>query len=137
SDLNPPSHIRPVPTPLRRRTAIRRMASPRPISRNSGGSARSGVTPAAESKSCRMTVPDDRFPCRREGRRGQRPKIVAANRLTVYTTGPDVTDRAGRLDRILLGFPGIPARMTFFAWEPRRVALAMGIVSGVNLLPGT
>lgn len=47
---------------------------------------------------------------------------------------------AGRLDRILLSFPGIPARMTFFAWEPARVALAMGIVIAIGavagLLPG-
>jgi putative ABC transport system permease protein len=47
---------------------------------------------------------------------------------------------AGRLDRILLSFPGIPAKMTFFAWEPGRVALAMGIVIAVGavagLLPG-
>ncbi|HEX6746060.1 MAG TPA: FtsX-like permease family protein [Longimicrobium sp.] len=43
---------------------------------------------------------------------------------------------AGRLDRILLGFPGIPARMTFFAWEPRRVALAMGIVIAIGALAG-
>lgn len=47
---------------------------------------------------------------------------------------------AGRLDRILLGFPGIPAKMTFFAWDPARVLLAMGIVIAVGavagLLPG-
>lgn len=47
---------------------------------------------------------------------------------------------AGRLDRILLSFPGIPAKMTFFAWEAERVALAMGIVIAVGavagLLPG-
>jgi len=43
---------------------------------------------------------------------------------------------AGRLDRILLGFPGIPARMTFFAWEPRRVALAMGIVIAIGAIAG-
>ncbi len=47
---------------------------------------------------------------------------------------------AGRLDRILLGFPGIPAKMTFFAWDPARVLLAMGIVVAVGavagLLPG-
>ncbi|HET7463492.1 MAG TPA: ABC transporter permease [Longimicrobium sp.] len=43
---------------------------------------------------------------------------------------------AGRLDRILLGFPGIPARMTFFAWEPRRVALAMGIVIAIGAVAG-
>jgi putative ABC transport system permease protein len=43
---------------------------------------------------------------------------------------------AGRLDRILLSFPGIPARMTFFAWEPRRVALAMGIVVAIGAVAG-
>lgn len=47
---------------------------------------------------------------------------------------------AHRLDRILLSFPGIPAKMTFFAWEAERVALAMGIVIAVGaaagLLPG-
>lgn len=47
---------------------------------------------------------------------------------------------AGRLDRILLSFPGIPAKMTFFAWEPQRVLLAMAIVIAVGavagLLPG-
>jgi putative ABC transport system permease protein len=43
---------------------------------------------------------------------------------------------AGRLDRILLGFPGIPARATFFAWEPRRVALAMGIVIAIGAVAG-
>lgn len=43
---------------------------------------------------------------------------------------------AGRLDRILLAFPGIPARMTFFAWEPRRVALAMGIVIAIGAVAG-
>ncbi|HEU0013044.1 MAG TPA: FtsX-like permease family protein [Longimicrobium sp.] len=43
---------------------------------------------------------------------------------------------AGRLDRILLSFPGIPARMTFFAWEPGRVALAMGLVIAIGALAG-
>ncbi len=43
---------------------------------------------------------------------------------------------AGRLDRILLAFPGIPARMTFFAWEPRRVAMAMGIVVAIGAVAG-
>ena len=43
---------------------------------------------------------------------------------------------AGRLDRILLSFPGIPARMTFFAWEPRRVAFAMGVVIALGALAG-
>ena len=43
---------------------------------------------------------------------------------------------AGRLDRILLSFPGVPARATFFAWEPGRVALAMGIVIAIGALSG-
>lgn len=43
---------------------------------------------------------------------------------------------AGRLDRILLGFPGIPAKMTFFAWDPARVLLAMGIVIAVGAIAG-
>jgi ABC-type lipoprotein release transport system permease subunit len=43
---------------------------------------------------------------------------------------------ARRLDRILLGFPGIPARMTFFAWEPQRVALAMGTVIAIGAVAG-
>jgi putative ABC transport system permease protein len=43
---------------------------------------------------------------------------------------------AGRLDRILLSFPGIPARISFFAWEPQRVALAMGLVIAIGALAG-
>lgn len=43
---------------------------------------------------------------------------------------------AGRLDRILLAFPGLPARITFFAWEAGRVALAMGIVIAIGALAG-
>jgi putative ABC transport system permease protein len=43
---------------------------------------------------------------------------------------------AGRLDRILLSFPGIPARISFFAWEPRRVALAMGLVIAIGAVAG-
>jgi len=43
---------------------------------------------------------------------------------------------AGRLDRILLSFPGIPARISFFAWEPERVALAMGLVIATGALAG-
>lgn len=43
---------------------------------------------------------------------------------------------AGRLDRILLSFPGIPARISFFAWEPRRVALALGLVIAIGALAG-
>jgi putative ABC transport system permease protein len=43
---------------------------------------------------------------------------------------------AGRLDRILLAFPGLPARLTFFAWEPGRVAIAMGTVAAIGALAG-
>jgi putative ABC transport system permease protein len=43
---------------------------------------------------------------------------------------------AKRLDRILLGFPGIPARMTFFAWEGSRVLGALAVVVAVGALAG-
>jgi putative ABC transport system permease protein len=43
---------------------------------------------------------------------------------------------AGRLDRILLSFPGIPARMSFFAWEPARVAVALATVVAIGALAG-
>jgi putative ABC transport system permease protein len=43
---------------------------------------------------------------------------------------------ATRLDRILLAFPGIPARMTFFAWDPTRVGVAAGIVIMIGALAG-
>jgi putative ABC transport system permease protein len=43
---------------------------------------------------------------------------------------------AGRLDRILLSFPGIPARMTFFAWDAERVAFAIAVVVAVGALSG-
>ncbi len=43
---------------------------------------------------------------------------------------------AGRLDRILLAFPGIPAKMTFFAWEPSRVFFALGVVVAIGALAG-
>lgn len=47
---------------------------------------------------------------------------------------------AGRLDRILLAFPGLPADVTFFAWEPERIALALGAVvllgAAAGCLPG-
>lgn len=43
---------------------------------------------------------------------------------------------AGRLDRILLSFPGIPARMTFFAWNAGRVALATGLVVAIGAAAG-
>jgi putative ABC transport system permease protein len=43
---------------------------------------------------------------------------------------------AARLDRILLAFPGIPAKMTFFAWEPARVAFAFAVVVAIGALAG-
>jgi putative ABC transport system permease protein len=47
---------------------------------------------------------------------------------------------AGRLDGILLSFPGIPANLTFFALDVPRVALALGAVvltgAAAGLLPG-
>jgi putative ABC transport system permease protein len=47
---------------------------------------------------------------------------------------------AGRLDQILLAFPGIPANLSFFVLSPARVAFAFGIVvlvgAAAGLLPG-
>jgi putative ABC transport system permease protein len=47
---------------------------------------------------------------------------------------------AGRLDRILLGFPGIPARVSFFVFDPVPIALALGAVlavgAGAGVIPG-
>lgn len=47
---------------------------------------------------------------------------------------------AGRLDRILLAFPGIPARLSFFVLDAERVAIAFGAVlltgAMAGLLPG-
>ncbi|HEX7238731.1 MAG TPA: FtsX-like permease family protein [Longimicrobiaceae bacterium] len=43
---------------------------------------------------------------------------------------------AERLDRILLAFPGLPANLTFFTFEPVRVALALGTVIAVGALAG-
>ncbi|HYJ80909.1 MAG TPA: FtsX-like permease family protein, partial [Longimicrobiaceae bacterium] len=43
---------------------------------------------------------------------------------------------AGRLDRILLSFPGLPARITFFAWEAGRVGVAVALVIAVGALAG-
>jgi putative ABC transport system permease protein len=46
---------------------------------------------------------------------------------------------AGRLDRILLSFPGIPARMTFFSWDPGHalptLAVVVAIGGAAGLLP--
>ncbi|HET6764649.1 MAG TPA: FtsX-like permease family protein [Longimicrobiaceae bacterium] len=43
---------------------------------------------------------------------------------------------AGRLDTILLAFPGLPARLSFFAWDARRVAAAMLTVAAIGALAG-
>lgn len=43
---------------------------------------------------------------------------------------------AGQLDRILLGFPGIPANVTFFLWDAARVLTALGLVIVVGALAG-
>jgi putative ABC transport system permease protein len=43
---------------------------------------------------------------------------------------------AGRLDRILLAFPGLPAGLTFFAWNPTRVAAAMLTVAAIGAAAG-
>jgi putative ABC transport system permease protein len=43
---------------------------------------------------------------------------------------------AERLDRILLAFPGLPAGVTFFVFQPGRVALAMGTVIVVGAAAG-
>lgn len=43
---------------------------------------------------------------------------------------------AERLDRILLAFPGIPARLSFFVWNPERALLALVLVVTVGALSG-
>jgi putative ABC transport system permease protein len=43
---------------------------------------------------------------------------------------------AGRLDRILLAFPGLPAGLTFFSWNAARVAAAMATVGAIGALAG-
>ena len=43
---------------------------------------------------------------------------------------------AARLDRILLAFPGIPARLSFFVFDPARLALALGGVVAIGALAG-
>ncbi|MDQ3556349.1 MAG: ABC transporter permease, partial [Gemmatimonadota bacterium] len=43
---------------------------------------------------------------------------------------------AGRLDRILLAFPGLPANVTFFHWDTPRVLLAFATVVAVGALAG-
>ncbi len=43
---------------------------------------------------------------------------------------------AERLDRILLAFPGIPARLSFFVFDAERVALALVVVVATGALSG-
>jgi putative ABC transport system permease protein len=43
---------------------------------------------------------------------------------------------AGRLDRILLSFPGIPAKLSFFVFHGSRVAAAMAVVIAAGALAG-
>jgi putative ABC transport system permease protein len=43
---------------------------------------------------------------------------------------------AGRLDTILRAFPGLPARLSFFAWDAARVSMAMGTVALIGALAG-
>jgi putative ABC transport system permease protein len=43
---------------------------------------------------------------------------------------------ARRLDRILLAFPGIPARLSFFVFDAERVALALLVVVATGALAG-
>ena len=43
---------------------------------------------------------------------------------------------AGRLDRILLSFPGIPARLSFFVFDGGRVVLALAVVMVIGALAG-
>ena len=43
---------------------------------------------------------------------------------------------ARRLDRILLSFPGIPAKLSFFVWNAERVALALVAVCVIGSLAG-
>jgi putative ABC transport system permease protein len=43
---------------------------------------------------------------------------------------------AGRLDRILMAFPGLPARLSFFVFDPVRVSLALGVVVACGALSG-
>jgi putative ABC transport system permease protein len=43
---------------------------------------------------------------------------------------------AGRLDRILMAFPGLPARLSFFVFDPVRVSLALAVVIACGALSG-
>jgi ABC-type lipoprotein release transport system permease subunit len=43
---------------------------------------------------------------------------------------------AVRLDRILLTFPGIPAKLSFFVFDPERVMLAFAVVLVTGALAG-
>jgi putative ABC transport system permease protein len=43
---------------------------------------------------------------------------------------------AGRLDRILMAFPGLPARLSFFVFDPLRVTAALAVVIACGALSG-
>jgi len=43
---------------------------------------------------------------------------------------------ARRLDRILLSFPGLPSKVTFFTFDPGRVAFALAVVVAVGAVAG-
>ncbi|MDQ3605909.1 MAG: FtsX-like permease family protein, partial [Gemmatimonadota bacterium] len=43
---------------------------------------------------------------------------------------------AGRLDRILLAFPGLPANLTFFGFDAERIAASIAVVVAVGALSG-
>jgi hypothetical protein len=43
---------------------------------------------------------------------------------------------AERLDGILSAFPGLPADLSFFAFEPGRIAFALGVVVVAGALSG-
>jgi putative ABC transport system permease protein len=66
---------------------------------------------------------------------------IVAEGLTLATLGallglPLGLWMAGRLDRILLAFPGLPAQLSFFVFEPGRVALALLVVVATGAVSG-
>lgn len=66
---------------------------------------------------------------------------VVAEGLALATVGcalglPFGLWMAGRLDRILLSFPGLPANVTFFEWNTTRVGAALATILAVGALSG-
>ena len=66
---------------------------------------------------------------------------IAAEGFTLATLGcllglPLGLWMAARLDRILLSFPGIPARLSFFVWNAERVSFAFALVIAAGVLAG-